>query len=286
MEKRQKDALTLLFPDLPSWLQDNHYIRGHYRPPSNSWRKSVTSIAQLHNESVNIWTHLIGAIAAAVVGLVMWRVIQPRFILATHEDTLVFSCFFLGAIACLGMSATYHTISNHSQTVSRIGNMLDHVGIVFMIWGSFVPSIYYGFSREPGLVNLYWGMITSMSALTLSVVLLRRFRTPEWRSFRAKTYVCLGISAVVPVIHGLSKYGFAKLEKQIGLSWLVLQGVLYLAGATIYAARIPERFHPGRFDLFGSSHQIFHLLVLLAATSHFMGLIKAFDHEHGYRGRL
>jgi len=29
-------------------------------------------------------------------------------------------------------------------------------------------------------------------------------------------------------------------------------------GAAIYAQRIPERWYPGRFDYFLSSHQIFH----------------------------
>lgn len=46
---------------------------------------------------------------------------------------------------------------------------------------------------------------------------------------------------------------------------------------------MPERFAPGRFDIWGSSHQIFHVLVLMAAAAHFVGLIKAFDYEHGLR---
>jgi len=45
-------------------------------------------------------------------------------------------------------------------------------------------------------------------------------------------------------------------------------------------ARIPERFAPGRFDVFGSSHQIFHVLVLAAAVTHLVGLTKAFGFRH------
>jgi len=48
-------------------------------------------------------------------------------------------------------------------------------------------------------------------------------------------FVAMGLSAVIPVLHGLRIYGVAQLEKQIGLSWLVGQGVLYVAGAAIYA---------------------------------------------------
>lgn len=53
-----------------------------------------------------------------------------------------------------------------------------------------------------------------------------------------------------------------------------MEGLLYIAGAGIYAARVPERFAPGRFDLLGASHQVFHCLVVAAAGSHLVGLVK------------
>ena len=46
---------------------------------------------------------------------------------------------------------------------------------------------------------------------------------------------------------------------------------------------MPEKYKPGTFDIWGSSHQIFHVLVLMAAATHFVGLLKAFDYEHSQR---
>jgi len=66
----------------------------------------------------------------------------------------------------------------------------------------------------------------------------------------------------------------------MGLFYLVLQGILYIVGAAIYALRIPERFAPGKFDILGSSHQIFHIFVLAAAVTHFIGLCIAYEHWH------
>jgi hypothetical protein len=51
-------------------------------------------------------------------------------------------------------------------------------------------------------------------------------------------------------------------------------------------ARIPERLAPGSFDIWGSSHQIFHVLVVMAAGAHLVGLLKAFDYAHSSRGLL
>ncbi|KAK5125781.1 hypothetical protein LTR85_012057 [Meristemomyces frigidus] len=278
-----KESLVVLWNELPTWLQDNHYIQRGYRPQSDSYSKSFRSIGYLHNESVNIWTHLVGALLAAVAAITMYSSIMPRFEMATAEDVVAFSCYFAGAFTCLGMSATYHTICNHSETVAKFGNRLDYVGIVFLIWGSFVPSIYYGFSAEPELIRLYWTMITTIATGTLAVVMLPKFRTAEWRPFRAFMFVAMGLSAVVPVLHGVRMFGVAQLERQMGLSWVVGQGVTYITGAAIYAARVPERWRPGEFDIWGSSHQIFHVLVVFAAGAHLIGLLKAFDYEHTYR---
>jgi len=99
-------------------------------------------------------------------------------------------------------------------------------------------------------------------------------------------FVLMGLSAVFPVLHGVKLYGVEHLRKSIGLDWIVLQGVLYIAGAGLYAARVPEKWAPGRFDIWGSSHQIFHVLVVLAATSHLVGLVKAFDHHHNARNMV
>lgn len=96
-------------------------------------------------------------------------------------------------------------------------------------------------------------------------------------------FVLMGLSAVFPVLHGIRLYGVEQLRESVGLDWIVLQGVLYIAGAVIYAARVPEKWSPGTFDIWGSSHQIFHVLVVLAAASHLVGLVKAFDYEHSHR---
>jgi len=90
----------------------------------------------------------------------------------------------------------------------------------------------------------------------------------------------MGLSAIFPVGHLLTLLPVQLLLSQMGLFYLVLQGVLYIVGATIYALRIPERFAPGKFDFFGSSHQIFHGFVLAAAVTHFIGLCIAYEYWH------
>jgi adiponectin receptor len=92
----------------------------------------------------------------------------------------------------------------------------------------------------------------------------------------------MGLSAVVPLGHGLRLFGQATLTRTASLRWVVGQGALYMAGAGIYAARVPERWAgvAGRFDVVGSSHQVFHGLVVVAAGVHLWGLVRAFRVKH------
>ncbi|GJP90476.1 hypothetical protein AnigIFM56816_000310 [Aspergillus niger] len=270
----------LHWDDLPHWQRDNQHIHTGYRPASFSLLVSLQSLTYLHNETVNIYTHLLPSLLAVPAAGLLYRALAPRYESATQADLVAFGCFFAGAAFCLGMSATYHTISNHSPLVARIGNTFDYVGIVGLIVGSFVPSVYFGFYCMPDLQRLYWTMICALGLGCILVSIFPHFRTPRWRPFRASMFVGMGLSAVFPVIHGLRLYGLEQMTRQIGLGWLLLQGFLYILGATIYAARVPERLRPGHFDLWGSSHQIFHVLVVCAAIAHLTGLLKAFDYRH------
>lgn len=43
--------------------------------------------------------------------------------------------------------------------------------------------------------------------------------------------------------------GWFKAISQASLGWLILMGCLYILGAMFYALRVPERFFPGKFDI-------------------------------------
>jgi adiponectin receptor len=59
------------------------------------------------------------------------------------------------------------------------------------------------------------------------------------------------------------------------LNW-PLGGASYIIGALIYINRIPERFRPGKHDIWGSSHQIFHICVIIGVIFHYFGSLNSF----------
>ena len=111
---RSVTDFLLKYDELPAWRQDNHFILTHYRPTSDSFFISFQSLVQLHNESVNIHSHLFGAWIFFFTAPSLYMFEQQS---VTWADTIAFLFFFSSAVICLGISATYHTISNHSPKV-------------------------------------------------------------------------------------------------------------------------------------------------------------------------
>ncbi|PIO24202.1 hypothetical protein AB205_0100090 [Aquarana catesbeiana] len=60
-------------------------------------------------------------------------------------------------------------------------------------------------------------------------------------------FVGLGLSGIIPTLHFVIAEGFLKAATMGQIGWLILMASLYITGAALYAARIPERFFPGNF---------------------------------------
>ncbi|KAK5996720.1 ADIPOR-like receptor SPBC12C2.09c [Cladobotryum mycophilum] len=284
VEEKIEYGITLLWDEIPQWRRDNAFIRSGYRPIRPSYLASLRSLFYVHNEFVNIWSHLSGAIIAISTGAYLYWVIHPRYESASSSDVFVFTCFLGSAVLCLGMSATFHALMDHSREVAAWGNKLDYTGIVALIVGSYVPALYYGFFCRPVLMTGYLYLICTLGIGCVIVSWVDKFRTSAWRPYRALMFVSLGVSGIIPVCHGILVDGYPVLEDRMSLSWVILQGAMYIFGAFLYAVRWPERSFPGTFDIWGSSHQIFHMFVLLAAATHFYGMANAFDYHHTVMG--
>uniref|UniRef100_A0A8R1XV30 Uncharacterized protein n=1 Tax=Onchocerca volvulus TaxID=6282 RepID=A0A8R1XV30_ONCVO len=257
------------FEYLPEWLQDNEYLRHGHRPPLPSFAQCFRSILSIHTETGNIWTHLIGCLAFAL--LAAWFMTRPDTDIRFQEK-VVFSFFFAGAIICLGMSFTFHTVSCHSVAVVRIFCKLDYLGISLLIIGSFVPWLYYGFycRREPKITYIAMVCVLGLGAVVVS--LWDKFSESRYRPLRAGVFLSLGFSGVVPTVHFIITDGVRTLFEVAGFHWLLLMAALYILGTLLYATRTPERFFPGKCDILFQSHQLFHVCVVIAAFVHYYGI--------------
>lgn len=161
--------------------------------------------------------------------------------------------------------------------------------------GSFVPWLYYSFycSPQPCFIYLIVVCILGLAAITVSQCDF--FATPQYRGVRAGrdttatlfclcsdgllifrllcllsgVFVGLGLSGVVPTLHFVISEGLIKATTMGQMGWLLLMATLYITGACLYAARIPERFFPGKCDIWVSG-----------SASSFLSVCFSLSHTH------
>jgi len=157
--QRKGHPQLISYHDLPEWYEGNEYIHHGYRPPSHSVRVSALSVLALHNESINIYTHLIPAIVFLVSPSFVLHHLHQKYIALSTTDDITFVLFLLSAAVCLAFSTFYHTFANHSERVDEFWLRMDFAGIVLLTVGDFVSGIYMVFWCESVERIVYWSMV-------------------------------------------------------------------------------------------------------------------------------
>lgn len=275
---------VLSWKEIPAWMRDEYILSG-YRREQNSILGCLHSVyAYIHNETINIHTHLWAAILFAFFLADFYRHMN-QYSTTNFYDVAGFVVFLVSAVTCLSLSASYHTFCCHSKKIHDIFHRLDFSGIVVLIVGSFFPCIYYGFYCTPYVQVMYLSAICLAGGAASYIVLSPEYSRPTHRGARTAVFIGLGLSGVFPMIHGFHTYGIRTLVLEMGFLWVLISGALYILGALIYANKIPEKWFVNSsnrfFDNWLSSHQIFHMHVVVAAVTHYSFVLKALHHRHG-----
>ncbi len=152
----------------------------------------------------------------------------------------------------LGTSALYHRL-NWTDKARAWMRRLDHSMIFVLIAGTYTPFALlalHGALAHAILIVVWAG---ALGGIVLNLVWTT---APRW--LIAAVYVALGwvaVAAMPALAHSLGP---------VGVSLLMGGGLLYTAGAVIYATQRPD---PAP-QVFGY-HEVFHALVVAAAAAHF-----------------
>lgn len=187
--------------------------------------------------------------------------------------------YLITAMFCLGCSTTCHLCYVKSQRISKITSNLDYWGIAILFLGSAYPFISYKYACGPYIVwrYIFISMITLLTVLCMVVTVKSAFLNSI---NKAILFTSFGVSVLIPTA-GLAFWKDPRYTLEPNLlpySWAALA---YIIGMIIFVTKVPERYSKsGRYDFFGSSHQIFHVLVLLGIG------ITFYDSYNVYLDRL
>lgn len=160
----------------------------------------------------------------------------------------------VAAMFCFTCSSVYHLYTHHTEQSANLLMQFDYVGIAIMIAGSGTPPFYYSLMCNEMTFwrNFWFFLIILFNALAVCVVFIRKFQTTKYNFLRAIAFVLSG---------GLG-FPFFIFTRFVDKEFLhhfepwpwVLGGLMYIIGAIFYAFKFPEKWWPGKFDIFFSSH--------------------------------
>ncbi|KAF9171193.1 hypothetical protein BGX21_000726 [Mortierella sp. AD011] len=283
----------LRFEELPEQWQENKYILSGYRFLSSK-TQCFKSIFYFHNESGNIWTHLLGFFYFLAVGIYFFSGSNPYFstvattpvrnlpyVPADGYDKLVFLVFFLGVYKCLLMSSLWHTFAQiaHEGTMKCMA-CLDYVGISVLIATSVVVTEYYGFYCESMFRNSYIVVTALFGIAGVVCPWLSWFEHRDSKWIRVTFFISMAASGLLPLFHLTLVQGAGRTFEWI---FPLLKSTLsYVLGVIVYINQYPEKLFPGRFDHLGSSHQLWHLCVLGGVYFHFTAALSFWERRYEF----
>lgn len=171
----------------------------------------------------------------------------------TPQATLAVAIYAASLSALLGTSALYHRVDWRRPEVRRWMRRLDHSMIFFLIAGTYTPFALLALSGPlaDAILVVVWA-----GAIAGAVVEMVWIDHPKWVA--ALIYMSLGWVAAIAFPGLWGEMGL------VGTLLVALGGLLYTAGAVVYATQRPDP-NPRVFGY----HEVFHLFVIAAAAAHF-----------------
>ncbi|XP_052868470.1 progestin and adipoQ receptor family member 4 [Anopheles cruzii] len=250
----------LEWKDMPQHLQFNPYVLTGYRPLQGV-KGCLSSLFYVHNETINILTHGIPIvyILATVPAMMPWE----------KEYRFLSWCHLVGSVAPWCGSFVYHLFMNLEcgEGVYYRLLQLDMLGIwISQSFGALpmVTATVYCLNTP-----LKWLLIISYSLLCIWGLFKAMTASSPWQ--RRLCFLLPFSMRIVLTLLRISNLGGGN---PTSLTHVFLQDAVSALGGIIGAMHIPEKWFPGSVDIYLNSHNIMHVLVVVAVYSMHQATIR------------
>ena len=251
---------TLTAAQVPPLYREPGILSG-YRPPRRDVLYYVISAVQANNETVNIWTHLVGLF------FILHKLISYT---DGFQDTNPRLWPFIGFCVCCLLytciSVCAHVAHSKSHLVHYTCFQLDYAGIAIYVFGGAIPIFFHGadvvtrqrFERVFLPANLLFSWVCFVSCCVAKLKYRRPypFRRKLFQVIPFGLHSILTISLLAP--RALRCYHDNCDDPALAIYKHIL--ILAMLTALTFTTHLPEKLWPGKFDYVGQGHHLFHVL--------------------------
>ncbi|XP_030628469.1 membrane progestin receptor beta [Chanos chanos] len=266
---------TVMSADVPVLFREP-YVQSGYRPVGQDWRCYFLSLFQCHNESLNVWTHLLAVPAI----LLRFSVLAGGAGLTLEAASLPLFLYVLSSVTYLSCSVAAHLLQSHSELAHYSFFFLDYVGVAVYQYGCSLGHYFYcskptwrdssvGAAYLPGAALLAWLSCTGCCFAKL------RYRRP----YPPRRKICQLIPTSLAYILDISPVAYRLVVgswDEPALAFHALQVAFFLLAAFFFSCPVPERLFPGKCDIVGQGHQIFHVFLVMCTVFQLEAIFRDF----------
>ncbi|XP_066283073.1 progestin and adipoQ receptor family member 3-like [Branchiostoma lanceolatum] len=257
------------------------YVTDGYRN-NLSYQQCLMSMFQLHNETVNIWTHFLPAVLCLPLAWYDITVSVPG-IHGNRADYVTMAIFHLSCLIIFWASVYFHVFNAQGCRCvyeQCLGVDLWGIGVATCCYA--VVYINYAFC-----CSLWWQifylswigcLITWYSVIWLHPRMVSSWLPMERRllAYAPLFVVLMGALFLHPLI--LNRHWPNNLAQIFALHWMQPFAILVF-GVVVFSLKIPERWWPGLFNIWGHSHQWWHIIIVVLQLFLRRGTINSIQME-------
>lgn len=257
--------------DVPALFVEPFIERG-YRYLDQSWSYYWKSLFHKHNETINVWSHLVGILYI----IYLFYYYNEKLNFLSNPHSWPFAVSLCTAIIMFTCSAFAHLLHSKSESIHLTCFAIDYVGVSLHGFGSgflhnyySAPQWYYTRIEHHYVFLLLFLAVVACFSNCFAQYYYRRPYPPMKRIFQFLPCGILWFYSVIPLIIRILSDVDSSNQTTI---FHFRQIILFIIGASLFAFDIPQRFCPGALDFLGQGHHLFHLCIYLVTIFQMKGV--------------
>ena len=213
-------------------------------------RHTTVAETTIEEEIANSVTHAIG-IGLSIAGLVILLMLATTY--GDIWQIVSFTIFGSSLILQYLASTLYHGVQPTDPKTKRLFRIFDHSAIYLLIAGTYTPFILISLRNT----TVGWTMFGVVWAIAIIGIVIKTVSVGKYDVFTVAAYLVMGWISVL---------GYKQMLVTVppeGILFLVLGGVIYMAGIVFFA-----------WETLPYNHAIWHLFVLGGSVCHFIAVMN------------
>ncbi|XP_038053270.1 membrane progestin receptor gamma-B-like [Patiria miniata] len=256
------------------------FIVSGYRSCRSSFSACIRSAFSLNNETFNFWTHFASFVYFTWL-FTQWLWYEFRF--DVDPFTYPLQVYLASVSLYMLVSSIAHLFNCMSERAHHICFFMDYSAISIYSLSCCIMYNVYVFPKSwinSTFHTVYIPCSVINSLLCTSLGCVARF--VNWKALRVSAFAVKYLFCSFPLLYRCIFCEDDDCQDPNAIQFHVYQFILCAVTVAVYATHFPEVLAPGKFDVFGHSHQFFHILSGIANYCQLQGNILDMQYRRDY----